>query len=306
MTTRFGWLVSTREGAGDPDRRVGPLVDLGVEAERLGFDSVWVGDSPIARPRPDAIVTLAAIAARTVTCMLGTAVLLPTLRHPVLAAHELATLDNLADGRLVAGLGTGFPMPATRDQFDALGVPYGDRIARFEAAVTTMRDLWRGAGPVELEPRPHRDGGPPLWFTGTALGAIRRAGRIADGWLPYPPDPDTYRSGADELERHAAAAGRPRPTLGLYATVAVSDDTRRARRELDDRISRYYGVPSELVGRHQALFAGTADDVAAWLQRYVDAGAEHVVIRAAAADQREALARVAADVLPRLRPVAVA
>lgn len=81
---------------------------------------MWVGDSPIARPRPDALVTLSAIAARTSTCTLGTAVLLPALRHPVLLAHELATLDNLAEGRLVVGVGTGFPMPATREQFDVL------------------------------------------------------------------------------------------------------------------------------------------------------------------------------------------
>lgn len=120
MTARVGWLVSTREGAGEPGRRVGALVDLGVAAEQLGFDSVWVGDSPIARPRPDALVTLSAIAARTSTCTLGTAVLLPALRHPVLLAHELATLDNLAEGRLVVGVGTGFPMPATREQFDVL------------------------------------------------------------------------------------------------------------------------------------------------------------------------------------------
>lgn len=97
-STKFGFLLPSRDavvsGAEDPR----DLVTLAEQAEAAGFDSVWVGDSPIARPRADALTLLAAVVARTERVEVGTAVLLPALRDPILLSHQIATLDALAGG----------------------------------------------------------------------------------------------------------------------------------------------------------------------------------------------------------------
>ncbi len=102
----IGLLLPTREvvmASGAPD--LSKIIDLAVRAEELGFDSVWVGDSILARPRLEAMTTLAAVASRTQRVKLGTAVLLPALRHPVVLANETANVDILSQGRLILGLG---------------------------------------------------------------------------------------------------------------------------------------------------------------------------------------------------------
>src|SRR5215468_12052382 len=98
-----GYLLPTREQImeGKPD--AASLLALAARAEALGYDSIWVGDSVLARPRHDALTLLAAVAARTRRAELGTAVLLPALRNPVLLAHQVATLDRIAEGRVILG-----------------------------------------------------------------------------------------------------------------------------------------------------------------------------------------------------------
>src|SRR5574341_31856 len=111
--TAFGLLLPTREavmGTTKPD--FGQILELAEQAEALGFDSVWVGDSILARPRFEPITTLAAIAARTRRVKVGTAVLLPALRQPVVLANEVANVDQVSQGRLILGLGIGGVMPA--------------------------------------------------------------------------------------------------------------------------------------------------------------------------------------------------
>src|SRR5678815_604709 len=104
---QFGVLLPTREavmsGRADPAL----LYRLAERAEELGFDSVWVGDSLTARPRIDALTTLAAVGARTKRVRLGTAIFLAALRHPVLVDSHLATVDWITAGRIDLGLGYG-------------------------------------------------------------------------------------------------------------------------------------------------------------------------------------------------------
>ena len=105
MPPKIGYLLPTRERVMEGRPQAGPLLDLAARAEGLGFDSVWVGDSLLARPRHDPLTLLAAVAARTWKVQLGTAVFLPALRNPVVLAHQLATLDQISEGRLVLGAG---------------------------------------------------------------------------------------------------------------------------------------------------------------------------------------------------------
>jgi probable F420-dependent oxidoreductase len=298
--TSFGYLLPTRDNVVRGEDEVRPLVEQARLAEALGFDSVWAGDSPVTRPRADPLTVLAAAAAVTDRVTLGTAVLLPALRHPILLAHQLATVDRLAGGRLVAGMGGGFPHPNTAAQFAALGIDYRSRISRLTESVEAMRQLWTSTGvsfqgrhfgfdDVTIAPRPVRPGGPPVWLAGSGDAALRRVGAIADGWLPYPPSPATYA-------RDLAAIQRP-VTAALYATVCVDEDPTLARKRLRAQIERYYNAPLEVVETIQAMFAGPARETAAWLRGYVEAGAQHVVIRLAADDHVAAMEKFAHTVL---------
>ena len=311
-----GFLLPSRDAIVVEDDDPRRLVALAERAEVLGFDSVWAGDSPVARPRADAVTLLAAVAARTRRVRLGTAVLLPALRHPVLLAHQLASLDALAGGRLIVGVGSGFAYPPTARQFAALGVPYDRRLARLEETVDAMRALWRAGGAatsfagehvrfddVAVRPRATGPDGPPIWMAGLGARAEERIGRLADGWLPYPPRPETYAEGLQRVTDAAKISRRPRPTAALYATVALEREGVPAQRRLRESVERYYDAPLEALAGIQALFAGDPETVSDAIGAYLDVGVEHVVLRMADDDPQAALEVLARDVLPRLRAV---
>jgi alkanesulfonate monooxygenase SsuD/methylene tetrahydromethanopterin reductase-like flavin-dependent oxidoreductase (luciferase family) len=294
------------------------LLELAEEAEQLGYDSVWAGDSPIARPRLDALTLLAAVAARTACVTVGTAVLLGSLRQPVLTAHSLASLDRIAAGRLVVGLGAGFPLPATEAEFEAAGVPFRQRVGRLYETARLWRMLWaapeNAAGPVDFEgryfqvqglellPKPHRPGGPPLWLAGSSPGALERVGAGFDGWLPYPPSPKQYA--AEWAKVTASATARRREgqiTPGLYATVVLEDDPVLAQRTLERYCQAYYGFPLGVMQKLQALYSGTPAGCARWLGRYIAAGAGQLVLRfGVLGDPVPMVRRAAEELLPLL------
>src|SRR6202035_4775557 len=144
MAPRIGDLLPTRERVMQGRPETGPLLDLAARAEGLGFDSVWVGDSLLARPRHDPLTLLAAAAARTKKVQLGTAVFLPALRNPVVLAHQLATLDQISEGRLVLGAGIASDVPNIRAEFVAAGVPFEGRVGRMMEGLRLARALWTG------------------------------------------------------------------------------------------------------------------------------------------------------------------
>ncbi|MFG2000862.1 LLM class flavin-dependent oxidoreductase [Spirillospora sp. NPDC048911] len=305
---RIGYLLPTRDRAVVGDHQVKPLVGQARRAEELGFDSVWAGDSPVTRPRADALMVLSAVADATERVTLGTAVLLGALRHPILLAHQLATLDRISEGRLVAGMGGGFPTPATEGQFAALGIGFASRMGRLEEAIAAMRLLWSektasfegkhfSFDDVTPAPGPARPGGPPIWLAGSGTAALRRVARLADGWLPYPPEPRIYEHEWAAVQGDAERSVTP----ALYATFCLDDDPERARARLRTSIERYYNAPLEYIESIQAMFAGTPRDAAAWLARYAGAGARHVVIRLAVDDHTGALEEFADRVLPLVR-----
>uniref|UniRef100_A0AAU1M3U5 LLM class flavin-dependent oxidoreductase n=1 Tax=Streptomyces sp. NBC_00148 TaxID=2903626 RepID=A0AAU1M3U5_9ACTN len=302
-----GYLLPTRDQAVRGDDDLARLIEHARHAEAVGFDSLWAGDSPLTRPRADPLLLLSAVAVAVPRLLLGTAVLLPALRHPILLAHQLATLDRLADGRLIVGMGAGFPTAGTHAQFDAIGVPFRTRVSRLEESIEAMRRLWSGTDvsfdgrhfrfrDVTLAPRPTRPEGPPIWLAGGGEPALRRVARLGDGWLPYPPDVTDYARDRAAVHRLAT-----RPiTPALYATLCLEDDARHARRLLRVSIERYYNAPLEKVERIQAMFAGPPADAAARLNSYIAAGARHLVVRLVSDDHHAALDTFAAQVAPLL------
>src|SRR5882757_451147 len=141
---RLGYLLPTRERIMEGVHETAPLLALAEKAEALGFDSIWVGDSLLARPRHDPLTLLAAVAARTRKAELGTAVLLPALRNPVVLAQQVATLDRLSEGRFILGVGIATDVPNIRAEFEAAGVPFEKRVGRLLEGLALCRELWTG------------------------------------------------------------------------------------------------------------------------------------------------------------------
>lgn len=298
MPPRIGYLLPTREQLLCGEPRTAPLLELAVRAERLGFDSLWVGDSLLARPRHEPLILLAAVATRVPRVEIGTAVLLPALRNPVLLAHQVATLDQIAEGRLILGVGIAADLASIRAEFTAAGVPFEKRVGRLLEGLRLARALWTGQ-PVSwdgrwkvenavLGPTPYRAGGPPIWIGGSLPASRERAGRYFDGWLPIAPNAEQWQPQWSEIQTIAWKAGRDPAALtgGIYLSVVVDDDATRANERLDRYLERYYGQPAAAVRKWQACYAGAAEGLAQWLQGYVAAGVAHFVLRFAGDHER--------------------
>src|ERR1700730_12887218 len=124
MATRLGYLRPAREKIRGGEPAAGPLLDLAARAERLGYDAIWIGDSLFARPRHAPLPLMTAGGARLKRVEVGTAVLLPALHNPVVLAHQVATLDQVAEGRVILGVGIAADVPNIRAEFTAAGVPF--------------------------------------------------------------------------------------------------------------------------------------------------------------------------------------
>ncbi|GIF09304.1 LLM class flavin-dependent oxidoreductase [Actinoplanes siamensis] len=281
-------------GPGDDPR---DLVAFGREAERLGFSSLFVNDSLIS-PRIEALTMLAALAASTDTVTLGTGALLPFLRRPLQAAQSLASIDLLSGGRLAVAVGAGFPGRFGRPFYALSEVPWARRFARLDETVALWRRLWVGAVSFhgeffhydDLPPatRPFREGGPPIWLGGATPAALARTGRMYDGWLPYPPDPADYASGLLRVHKAAADTGRTADAItpALFVTVLIDEDEAGGLTAMERYATATYGMSLDELKKIQAVVAGSPDQVQVAINRYIDAGARHIVIRLGALDLR--------------------
>jgi probable F420-dependent oxidoreductase len=313
--TAFGLLLPTREIVMNQDvPNFREILDLAERAEDLGFDSVWVGDSVLARPRFEALTTLAAVAARTQRVRLGTAVLLPILRQPVVLANQVANLDLIANGRLILGIGIGGNNASVAQEFAACGVPIVRRIGMFEETITLMRRLWTEpevtfqgryfqVQSVRLGLRPLRQSGVPLWVAGSGDNALRRVLHLGDGWLPISSSPQAFTADWQRLQALGQEIGRDAHNLHrcLYTTLNVNADVAQAERELRAFIESYYSIPYEVQATRNGLCAGSAEHCIAWLKAFVAAGAQTIVVRFASPDQMGQLVRFAREVLPHVQ-----
>ncbi|MGC0423493.1 LLM class flavin-dependent oxidoreductase [Embleya sp. AB8] len=314
---QFGILLPTREQAIVGTLDAEPLLDFARRAESLGYDSLWAGDSLVARPRLDPLVVLAAAAATTRRIGLGTAALTPALRNPLIGANLITSLDHVSAGRLTLGLGSGFPIPETEREFAAVGASFRGRAGHLDEVVELWRRAWRGDrsevddGGADADIpdtdrllRPARAGGPPLWLAGSDTPAVlRRVARRYDGWLPFLPSSDQYAKAWQRIGELSEAAGRPANavTPGLYATLIVHRDEAVAKAELSEYTRRYYRRSLAEMASFQAYCWGPADKCAKWLSEYVQAGARHIVLRVGSLRPGDALEEIAETVLPAVR-----
>jgi probable F420-dependent oxidoreductase len=301
---RVGFITGAASRAGA--REVAEL------ATRLGYDSIWTGDH-VAFPVPilDPFQQLAQIAAHAEGVTLGTSVFLLPLRHPVLTAKQVATLDRLCDGRFVFGVGIGGEFPA---EFAACEVPHRERGARLSASIPLVRALVRGEPAkgdgrfyqfpeTRLSPPAIQPGGPPIWCGGRAPAALSRIGRLADGWISYVVTPERYRGGLEQVAKAAAACGRriERFGSGHLLFTRIDDDADTSLDLATAHLSQRYAMDFRDAARRYAAL-GPPAAVAEKIDAFRRAGLRHLILdMTGPADQRsDQLARFAAEVRPLL------
>jgi probable F420-dependent oxidoreductase len=315
MTIQFGVSLQGRGPLADRDA----LTTLALRAEALGYDSVWVTDRllipvesrtgytgsatrafpfPPETPWLEALTAVTYLATITERICVGTSVLVIPYRNPVHVAKALATADYLSGGRVILGAGIGW----WREEFEALGVPFGDRAARTLEYLRIMKAVWTEprlafqgrflqvaeAGGLLPHPvqRPHL----PIWIGGHSDGALRRVVAVGDGWHPLglrPPgslEPPEMTAKVRLLREWAEAAGRDPAsiTISLKAPLAFQEGPSKNRPTLT-------GSPAEIV-----------ED----LQAYVAAGAQYFILdftEPTLPGMLETLERFAAEVRPAVR-----
>ena len=292
MDLRIGYILPTREGVMEGRHEAAPITDLAAHAEACGIDTVWIGDSVLAKPRHDPLIMLAAIAGRTKTIEMGTAVLLPLLRNPVLLAQQLATLDQAAEGRFIVGIGIGDDSPPVRAEFEAVGVPFEKRVGRLIEAFQLCKALWSGKavdwdgrwtlrGAV-LGPKPYSAGGPPIWAAGNPPAALKRCARYFDGWFASgQSDAAAWATRWAEMQGYAREAGRDPAGLtgAAYFTLSLDDDEAAADDRLNHYLEQYYLLPAEVIRRAGGFYTGSRSGAVDWLMGFVEGGATHLALR---------------------------
>ena len=255
------------------------ILDMIQRWEELDIDSLWLSDHITAADNTmEPVVFMSFVASRMRNMMLGTSVLVLPVRNPVVLAKQLATLDLLSGGRLLPAVGLG---PAISKDFAATGVRKEERGRRTDEAIRLMRRLWTeddvtfegefySVANVTLTPRPHRPEGPPLWIGGRSDAALRRVGRVGDGWLVSGATTTDVAEGIKSIRRYAAEEGRhvPEDHYGVYLPFLFASDPaeglERARPHLhlreDAPASEFCAVgPAELIrSRIQEYIAGGA------------------------------------------------
>ena len=290
-TVEFGVLLPTREAVMSGRPETSSMLAMAERAEAAGFDAIWIGDSVTARPRHEPLTLLAAVAARTRRVRLGTAVLLPALRNPVVLAHVVGTLDRIAEGRVILGVGIAADTPAIRKEF---GLWTRDHVS-FSGKHFTLHD-------VTVEPKPHRPGGPPIWIGGSGPTALREAARF-DAWFPTGPNVEFFSEHFPRIRAAAQAAGRkPDAVTGAaYVTLALDASPAAAEQRLHQFLETYYAAPARALLARQACYAGPIEGCVEWLQRWIDAGVGHINVRFAGGDQLAQVGEAVSRLLPRLK-----
>jgi probable F420-dependent oxidoreductase len=204
-------------------------VRVAQHAEAAGLDSVWTGEHivlpspspdgfviPPTTPFLDTVVALTLVAADTSTIRIASGIIELPLHHPVILAKQLASIDRIAGGRLLAGFGAGY----VEGEFAALGVPLSERGQRMDEYLDAMLALWSMPQPeyhgrhvdfagIDAHPRPTRLEGPPIILGGVSPRARRRVITRAHGWYVFGTTPERAREAVKVIRSESERYERP-------------------------------------------------------------------------------------------------
>ncbi|MGE3272025.1 MAG: LLM class flavin-dependent oxidoreductase [Chloroflexota bacterium] len=292
------WIPSVRRMASRETIRASIL-----QAERLGYDSVWTIDhviSPQANAEQfgllyDPLVVMGLAAGITERVQIGVSVLVLPYRHGVLTAKMVASLDDLSNGRIILGVGAGW----NAVESGILGLPFDERGPMTDEYIKIMRELWSNPSAqfsgkytefsdVEFRPMPVQKGGPPIWVGGSSRPALRRTVELGDAWHPINRTPDQMREGKAEILKLCERFGRATPpeiTLRIDARIILDD----------------HPYPKPAHAGHKIV--GTPSQVVEQLEEMREIGVEHFSLEFVGRDFDDFTAQVdafAEQVRPRL------
>jgi alkanesulfonate monooxygenase SsuD/methylene tetrahydromethanopterin reductase-like flavin-dependent oxidoreductase (luciferase family) len=305
--------------------RTETLLETALAAEHSrAFESVWVGDNFLSKPRLEAIVLLSALAGVTKRVRLGTVCLATfPMRDPIQLAIQWASLDLLAGGRTILSVCLG---QSARDdakfaaEYEAMGIANSERVGRLEEGIEILRQAWshqpvtfsgrfHAYQGVEVLPKPAQAHVPIViaanpWEArdeATRERIMRRIAALADGWQTDGIPPGEFAAAWSRIQQLAEEAGRGDEVrhASLHLMVNINDDVRRARDDAVAFLDHYYGIG--VVGDEKIdawLAAGPALAVAERIQSYVEAGCTTVILRFAGPDQQQQLTQCVERVLP--------
>ena len=307
------------------------LLDLTTQGEASGaFDTIWVGDSLLAKPRLESVTLLSALAAITTRVRLGVGCMATFAhRHPVLLAQQWASLDVLSNGRSWLVVCLGGPNEAGAAQaleHSAMGIQARERIGRLEEGITILRKLFHDtqvshqgryyqfAG-VTLQPSPVQVPC-PIWIASNPTGltwqggasaseavierSFRRVARYADGWMTNKVTPEQFRQQWGRIIVLAREEGRDGAKLGnaLYHNLHISEDRQAALAESKTFLDKYYTADFSPAFVEGWTAAGSPKQCIEELQAYFDAGVQHMCLRLTSWDQQGQLQRFLNEVVP--------
>lgn len=307
---------------------VGTTMSLAVQADELGYDSLWVADH-LQLGKDDAILegwtTLAALAGATHRAKLGPIHLCNAFREPSLMAKMSATLDQISNGRLIFFFDAGW----RQVEFDAYGFPFFDaptRIERCREGLEVIRRLWTNDGPVTYEgqhyqiraavnaPRPRQQPHPPIWIGEVRDGLADLAAAFADGWNSVPATLADYGEKLDVLRAACSRYGRDvsQLELSLETQILIATDRSELRRKVEwiDQLrteadSAAIPDPHQSLKQHRdAWLVGTPDDIIDQLRAYQGLGVSHFLLWFLDAPHPGGLRLFADKVMPVLRDAA--
>jgi alkanesulfonate monooxygenase SsuD/methylene tetrahydromethanopterin reductase-like flavin-dependent oxidoreductase (luciferase family) len=278
---------------------VDDLIETAVAAEESGvFESVWVGDSLIHKPRLEAITMLAALATHTRKVRLGTICLASfPVRHPVLLAIQWATLDQISKGRSLLGVCIG---GGHEGELRAFGVKREERVGRMKEGI------------YNILPKPVKP--PPIWIAVSPereqVGdkvvdqAMRRVGLLADGYITMGVTAEEFSKRWRVIEQAANEIGKDLSNFecAIHGMVNINDDKQAAYAQAKDYFNHYYGPnypPESLI--KVWLAHGPPKACAQLIQEWLDMGITTPVLRFTSNDQLGQVRRFIGEVLPLLR-----
>ena len=299
------------------------LIECAAVAEQSGvFESVWVGDSLIHKPRLEAITMLAALATHTKKVRLGTICMASfPVRHPVLLAIQWASLDQISKGRALLGVCIG---GAHEGELRAFNVKREERVGRMKEGIELLRAIWsdeevhhRGKyytlENYNIVPKPVQKP-PPIWIAVSPereqVGdkivdqAMRRVGALADGYITMGVTGEEFAKRWRVIESAAKEAGKDLSNFecAIHGMVNINDDKQTAYGEAKDYFNHYYGPsypPESLI--KVWLAHGPPKDCARLIQEWIDMGITTPVLRFTSKDQLGQVRRFIDEVLPLLR-----
>jgi probable F420-dependent oxidoreductase len=279
----FGILLPVEGNVtgGNPD--AGLALRVAERAEELGYDSVWAGERLLLSQRLDPISILGAVASRTKQVRLGTAVMIAPLKHPLVLADQLASLDNISNGRVIAGFGVG--ADRIKVEYDNVGVPFSERGKRLNECIEILKEIWSGReisfrgkyfqlNNVQMKLKPKQKDGPPIYLGGAKEVSLKRVARFADGWMPIELAPKEYESALKKIQSFQPAKSFEK---SLYFTLNVQEDRDSAKKEAHRFLETYYNVKFPSI--EKMAFCGTVRDCISRLEEYSSAGVGMVVVR---------------------------